>query len=63
MWWNYGGIMGGTSCNSPHNPTADKPLIINIVRASRWKGGTSNDKKYFSEKSTEKVVTLVVNKR
>ena len=23
LWWNYGGIMGGTSCNSTHIP----PLI------------------------------------
>ena len=27
----------------------------------RWNGGTSNDKIYFSEKSTEKVLTTVKN--
>ena len=42
-----------------HPSTSDKPLIIKIVRVQRWNGGTSNDKIYFSEKSTEKVLTTV----
>ena len=49
--------MGGTSCNS----TSDKPLTISAVRVPRWNGGTSNDKKYFSEKSIEKALTTVKN--
>ena len=36
-------------------------MTIRAVRAPRWNGGTSNDKKYFSEKSTEKVLTTVKN--
>ena len=53
--------MGGTSCNSTPNSTSDKSLTIRAVRAPRWNGGTSNDKNYFSEKSTEKVLTTVKN--
>ena len=44
-----------------HPSTSDKPLIIKIVRVQRWNGGTSNDKIYFSKKSTEKVLTTVKN--
>ena len=30
-----------------------------MITTPRWKGGTSNDKKYFSEKVQEKVLTTV----
>ena len=60
MWWNYGWNMGGTSYNSTHNSTSCKQLIINVVTMQRWKGGITNQKKYFSEKSAEKVVTTQV---
>ena len=33
-----------------------------MITTARWKGGTSNDKKYFSEKRQEKVLTAVKNK-
>ena len=33
-----------------------------MITTSRWKGGTSNDKKYFSEKRQEKVLTAVKNR-
>ena len=35
-------------------------LIINAITAQKWKGGITNDKKYFSEKMQEKVVTTQV---
>ena len=34
-------------------------LIINAITAQKWKGGITNDKKYFSEKMQEKVLTTV----
>ena len=37
-----------------------KPLIIRVVAPPRWKGGITNDKKYFSENMAEKVVTTQV---
>ena len=63
MRWNYGGIMGGTSCNSTHNSTGNsttrKRLIITMITMQRWKGGITNNKKYFSEKVYGKVLTTV----
>ena len=38
-----------------------KPLIIRLVTSPRWKGGITNDKKYFSENMAEKVLTTVKN--
>ena len=52
--------MGGTSCNSTHNSTLDKPLIIRAVTIRRWKGGITNEKIYFSEIRVGKVVTTQV---
>ena len=46
--------------NSTHNSTMYKPLIIRVVTSPRWKGGITNDKKYFSENMAEKVVTTQV---
>ena len=34
-----------------------------MITTARWKGGTSNYKKYFSEKRQEKVLTAVKNKK
>ena len=45
--------------NSTHNSTSYKPLIIKVVTALRWKGGITNEKKYFSENTVEKVLTTV----
>ena len=52
--------MGGTSCNSTRNSTTRKRLIIRMITMQRWKGGITNNKKYFSEKVQEKVVTTQV---
>ena len=46
---------------STHNSTSCKLLIINAVTMQRWKSGITNQKKYFSEKSAEKVLTTVKN--
>ena len=35
-------------------------LIINAITVQRWKGGITNEKKYFSENRGEKVVTTQV---
>ena len=45
---------------STHNSTSYKPLIIKVVTAPRWKGGITNEKKYFFENRGEKVVTTQV---
>ena len=47
--------MGGTSCNS----TTRNPLITKAITVKRWKGGITNEKKYFSENRGEKVLTTV----
>ena len=47
--------------NSTPNSTLDKPLIIRVVTMRRWKGGITNNKKYFSGKRWEKVLTSVKN--
>ena len=45
--------------NSTHNSTMYKPLIIRVVTSPRWKGGITNDKKYFSEKEQENILISV----
>ena len=47
LWWNYVKFHP----NSTHNSTIYNSLIINMITTSRWKGGTSTDKNYFSEKT------------
>ena len=47
LWWNYVKFHP----NSTYNSTIYNSLIINMITTSRWKGGTSTDKKYFSEKT------------
>ncbi|MDD7127354.1 MAG: hypothetical protein PUH91_00830 [Prevotella sp.] len=46
---------------STHNSTLDKPLGIKGITMQGWKGGITNNKKYFSEKRQEKVLTTVKN--
>ena len=58
LWWNYMKFHP----NSTHNSTTNNLLIIKAITTPRWKGGTSNDKKYFSENMAEKVLTAVKNK-
>ena len=55
--WNYMKFHPNSTCNS----TMDKPLIIRVVTMRRWKGGITNNKKYFSGKRWEKVLTTVKN--
>ena len=47
--------------NSTPNSTMYKSLIIKAITPPRWKGGITNDKKYFSENMAEKVLTTVKN--
>ena len=56
LGWNYMKFHP----NSTPNSTLCKPLIIRAVTPMRWKGGITNDKKYFSGNSVEKVVTTQV---
>ena len=53
--------MGGTSCNSTHNSTIYKPLIIRMIIGARWKGGITYNKKYFFEKMAGNVLITVKN--
>ena len=57
LWWNYMKFHP----NSTPNSTTHKPLVFKAVTMQRWKGGITNQKKYFSEKSAEKVLTIVKN--
>ena len=47
LGWNYVKFHP----NSTPNSTIYNSLIINMITTSRWKGGTSTDKNYFSEKT------------
>ena len=56
------GSIFGADVKVEMNSTTHNQLIIKMITTPRWKGGTSNDKKYFSEKRQEKVLTAVKNK-
>ena len=56
LGWNYMKFHP----NSTHNSTMYKPLIIRVVTPPRWKGGITNDKKYFLRIIAEKLVTTQV---
>ena len=60
LWWNYGWNYMKFHPNSTPNSTTFKHLIIKTITASRWKGGITNDKKYFSGKRQENIVTTQV---
>ena len=47
---------------STHNSTSHKHLIVRVVTVLKWKGGITNEKKYFSEIRAEKVLTTVKNR-
>ena len=47
LGWNYVKFHP----NSTYNSTIYNRLIFNMITTSRWKGGTSTDKNYFSEKT------------
>ena len=46
LGWNYVKFHP----NSTRNSTTFKHLIIRAITTPRWKGGITNDKKYFSGK-------------
>ena len=50
LWWNYGWNYMKFHPNSTRNSTTFKHLIIRAITTPRWKGGITNDKKYFSGK-------------
>ena len=45
--------------NSTRNSTTFKHLIIKAIATPRWKGGITNDKKYFSGKRQENILITV----
>ncbi len=59
LWWNYGWNYMKFHPNSTRNSTTYKYLIICALTTTRWKGGITNDKNYFSEKGRKKVLTTV----
>ena len=61
LWVEYGWNYEKFHPYSTRNSTLDKPLSINDIIMQRWKGGITNNKKYFSEKRQEKVLTTVKN--
>ena len=46
--------------NSTHNSTSPNVLNIKHIYCLRWKGGITNDKKYFLRIIAEKLVTTQV---
>ena len=61
LWVEYGWNYMKFHPYSTRNSTLDKPLSINDIIMQRWKGGITINKKYFSEKRQEKVLTTVKN--
>ena len=61
LWVEYGWNYMKFHPYSTHNSTLDKPLSIKDITMQGWKGGITNNKKYFSEKRQEKVLTTVKN--
>ena len=55
LWWNYGWNYMKFHPNSTTNSTAPNTLILIVITPPRWKGGITNDKKYFSWKRAEKL--------
>ena len=56
LGWNYMKFHP----NSTHNSTSPNPLNIKHIYCPRWKGGITNDKKYFLRIIAEKLVTTQV---
>ena len=61
LWVEYGWNYMKFHPYSTHNSTLDKSLSIKDITMQGWKGGITNNKKYFSEKRQEKVLTTVKN--
>ena len=56
LGWNYMKFHP----NSTHNSTSPNTLNIKHIYCPRWKGGITNDKKYFLRIIAEKLVTTQV---
>ena len=56
LGWNYMKFHP----NSTHNSTSPNTLNIKYIYCPRWKGGITNDKKYFLRIIAEKLVTTQV---
>ncbi|MDY3966319.1 MAG: hypothetical protein SOZ25_09195, partial [Prevotella sp.] len=61
LWVEYGWNYMKFHPNSTPKSTMDKPMINRVITMRRWKGGITNNKKYFSGKRWEKVLTSVKN--
>ena len=59
LGWNYGWNSMYFHPYSTRNSTTRNPLITKAITVKRWKGGITNEKKYFSENRGEKVLTTV----
>ena len=58
LGWNYMKFLP----NSTHNSTSPNTLNIQYIYCPRWKGGITNDKKYFLRIIAEKLRINVKNK-
>ena len=59
LWVEYGWNYMKFHPNSTPNSTIRNSLIIRGMTTPRWKGGITNDKKYFFENRTETVLITV----
>ena len=59
LWVEYGWNYMKFHPNSTRNSTTFKHLIIKAIATPRWKGGITNDKKYFSGKRQENILITV----
>ena len=59
LWWNYGWNYMKFHPNSTRNSTIGICLTIRTISVLRWKGGITNDKKYFSGKRQENILITV----
>ena len=55
LWVEYGWNYMKFHPYSTHNSTTSNTLTLNVITSPRWKGGITNDKKYFSWKRAEKL--------
>ena len=59
LWVEYGWNYMKFHPYSTHNSTTRNHLIITMITPLRWKGGITNEKKYFSGKRQENVLMTV----
>ena len=63
LWVEYGWNYMKFHPNSTTNSTTSNTLILIVITPPWWKSGITNDKKYFSWKRAEKVLTTVKNQQ